>query len=78
LSIDDLLRIANSPGALLAFVLLMLVAGARGAWVFGRTYDKLEKDRDEWKAAALKALNNTEQLVGHFEKDPRRLERQAP
>lgn len=34
---------------------VILFASYSGYWVWGTEYAKLEKDRDEWKAIALKA-----------------------
>jgi hypothetical protein len=38
-------------------LIVILVAGSQGYWVFGSTYKDAVKDRDEWKALALKGTN---------------------
>lgn len=60
----DWIELVNGPGGALVLLILILVAGARGWWVFGREltnvsarYDAtildLRQDRDEWKRQAL-------------------------
>jgi len=47
--------VASLP--LTALLVLVLVGGYKGWWIYGNSHDKLvarlEKDRDEWKALAL-------------------------
>jgi len=54
----------NGPGGALVLLIMVLVSGAKGAWVFGRElkhlddrYERalldLRSDRDEWKEIAL-------------------------
>jgi hypothetical protein len=51
----DLREIANSLGAGAGLLLLLAVVGAlRGDWVPGYQHKALQKERDEWKALALK------------------------
>ena len=60
----DWLDVVIGPSGALALLLVILWAGARGTWVFGRElkhlddrYEKalldLRTDRDEWKQIAL-------------------------
>lgn len=37
-------------------LMLALYGGYRGWWVFGRYYQEMTKERDEWKALALQGL----------------------
>ena len=47
-------------GGVLALMFLILVSGARGFWVWEWQYKDLLKDRDEWKARALKNMELAE------------------
>lgn len=66
---------------LIGLLLLILIGGSRGWWVFGRTYLALERDRDLYRdialrgtAAAEKASNAVASLAEDGVKDRRRLE----
>lgn len=49
----DLVNIATPVGMLLTAI----VTGAKGLWVFGREFEQMRKDRDEWRTMALQALD---------------------
>jgi hypothetical protein len=53
---------ARDVGAtgLLAFA---LIGGYRRWWVWGWTYDAMERDRDVWKTTALQALHVAEKVI---------------
>lgn len=63
-------------------VILILISGARGAWVFGYIYKEsiareatIAKDRDDWRTLALRATGTGERLVQYREQhddEPRR------
>lgn len=57
---EEILQHLLGPQALVVFILVILFAGWRGWWRWGRDYDRLEADRDEWKRAALKAISGAE------------------
>lgn len=39
----------------IGMLLVIIYAGARGMWVFGREFQALQKSHDEWRAIALDA-----------------------
>jgi len=47
----------------LAALIIVVVTGARGTWVFGRELTASLKREDEWKQIAYKALNVGERVV---------------
>jgi hypothetical protein len=58
-SILDFLTRGGSASALI----LIVVSGAKKAWVFGWTYQDLQTDRDRWQQLALKNLKIAETTV---------------
>lgn len=46
----ELVKVLGVPVALCVAIIL---AGAKGKWVYGREFDAMREERDEWKAAAL-------------------------
>lgn len=54
-----------------ALLLLILLAGARGWWVFGWHYDQVAKERDAWRDIALSTTSLAERAI-------QRLERREP
>lgn len=49
-------------GGVVGVLLVILWGGVRKWWVFGWRYTELEKERDEWKALALRSTNLAESL----------------
>lgn len=50
----ELIRTLGLPLAILIGVLL---SGARGMWVFGRSFEDMKEDRDYWRTQALKGTD---------------------
>jgi hypothetical protein len=47
------IRAAIDTGGVIALLLIILVGGAKRAWVFGWTYRDVARDRDHWRALVL-------------------------
>lgn len=69
---------------LIGLLLIILIGGSRGWWVFGRTYNELVKDRDLYRDLALRGTRLAEQasntvatLTSDPVKDRKRLEEMA-
>jgi hypothetical protein len=60
---EELLQQLIGPGGLLVFLLFTIFAGWKGWWRFGRDYDACVKEKDEWKATAMRLLGATEKLT---------------
>lgn len=65
--------IGGGTAGLIAFLVLVLVLGSRGTWVWGRDHekevaglqsqlDKVSKERDEWKELALGTTDLLERI----------------
>lgn len=72
-------ELVNGPGGALVLLILVIVSGAKGQWVFGRElrhlddrYEKalldLRTDRDEWKGIALHGTELASKAVGVAER----------
>lgn len=79
---DELLKLATSQGAIVTLLLIIIVTGMRGDWVFGWVFrqmlaggDKdladMRQDRDFWRASALRGLHTTETALNVVEKQTR-------
>lgn len=66
----ELLSALSDLGTI-ALLLLILLAGARGAWVFGWHYEQVAKERDAWRDIALSTTSLAEKAI-------QRLERREP
>lgn len=55
---------AVQTGGMVALLLLILIGGNRGWWVFGWQYRAKDKEGEEWKELALRLLHTTEQAAG--------------
>lgn len=53
----ELIRTLGLP---LAIMIGVLWSGARGMWVFGRSFEDMKEDRDYWRSQALKGTDLTE------------------
>lgn len=60
--VDTVQRWANTIGVVTLLV-LTLIGGYKQWWVFGWLYKDLVKDRDDWKALALKGTNLAERAL---------------
>lgn len=56
----DVVRFLNDAGVIGLLVLIVL-SGARGWWVYGRTYRESVSRETEWRAIAMVALELGEQ-----------------
>lgn len=52
-----------TSGGLVTLLLVILLSGAKGKWVFGHQYDELRKERDQWRDLALKATGAAQDAV---------------
>jgi hypothetical protein len=60
---DKLFSLENiKSGGIAGLLLLILVTGFSGTWVYGPLYTKMEADRDEWKKVALQGLQVARQV----------------
>lgn len=66
----DVLTALSDLGTI-ALLLLVLVAGARGAWVFGWHYEEVVRERDAWREIALSTTNLAEKAVERLERGQR-------
>lgn len=66
---DHLLEQLLGPLGLTVFILFTLFAGWKGWWVWGRDYRRLEKEKDEWKDAALRGTKIAERVVSRVERE---------
>jgi hypothetical protein len=57
MNLEDIFTIVNSPTGVAALALVILWAGARGVWVYGRVHrESVEREHsraNEWKDVAL-------------------------
>lgn len=69
MNLQEVESLARALGGLPLATLLMLVlvGGYRGWWIYGTAHDKLvgkiEKDRDEWKSLALEVSGLAHSVV---------------
>lgn len=61
-AVNPVIQVLESGGALAALVLI-LITGVRGDWVFGRFYTELQAERDEWKRIALDGTGIAERAL---------------
>ena len=60
MTIDQLLTQYGLP---LASLIIVLVTGSRGIWVWGRELKSTQIERDEWKRIALSSLDVTKNVL---------------
>lgn len=58
-------------GDVLAVLAMIIITGFFGLWVYGRTYDQMVKDRDDWKTLAEKAVDTADRLTDVIESGKR-------
>lgn len=56
------LSLAKDAGAY-GLLVLAVIGGYRGWYVWRWQYDRVERERDDWKRIALRGLNIAEQVV---------------
>lgn len=54
-------------GGVLGLLLVIVLGGARGWWVYGWQWALLQKERDEWKALATGAVTSVKEIVESME-----------
>lgn len=59
---------ALSDLSTVALLILILIAGARGWWVFGWHYDEVARERDAWREIALSTTNLAERAIQRLER----------
>lgn len=57
-------------GGTTALLVMVLLGGFRRWWVFGWHYLEMQRDRDEWKALALRASMLADRVVSVAEAKP--------
>ena len=50
-------------GGLALAVVALIVGGIRGWYVFGREYDEMKRDRDDWKGMAMRGASLAERAL---------------
>lgn len=58
--IADLVKAFGIP---LAILIVVLVSGAKGLWVYGRTYDEMAKRAEKFEELALRAVSTAESVA---------------
>ncbi len=63
----ELLSALSDLGTI-ALLLLILIAGARGWWVFGWHYEEVARERDAWREIALSTTSLAEKAIQRLER----------
>lgn len=63
----ELLSALSDLGTI-TLLLLILIAGARGWWVFGRHYEEVARERDAWREIALSTTSLAEKAIQRLER----------
>jgi len=58
---------AVQSGGVLGLLLAIVIGGSRGWWVYGRTYEEMRDERDEWKQLATGAVTTVKEIVVSME-----------
>jgi hypothetical protein len=66
---DHLLDLLLGPLGLTIGLIFALVSGWKGWWVWGKDYRKLEREKNEWKDAALRGTRLAEHVVSRVERE---------
>jgi hypothetical protein len=59
---------ALSEVGMVVLLILILIAGARGWWVFGWHYEEVVRERDAWREIALSTTNLAEKAIEKLER----------
>ena len=60
---NEVINLLLGPLGLTVALLVVLFAGYKGWWVWGKDYARMEKEKDEWKEAALRGTRVAERAV---------------
>lgn len=76
MTIEDFTAILQSPAAVALLVLVILWAGAKGLWVYGKTHqeavEREQKRAEEWKEIATGIITVADKAVSELETKDRR------
>ena len=75
---EPVVTLLLGPVGLTVALIFALIGNWRGWWVNGRQYAALEKEKNEWKDAALRALSGAESAAAigeHLVESSRRARR---
>jgi len=67
---NDAMQMIREGGSL-ALLIFVVVGGMRGVYIWRWVYDKLEKDRDEWKRIALSSTTLADRAVEIAVREPK-------
>ena len=68
---EEILNLLLGPLGLTIALILILVAGKRGIWVWGSELQKCEKEKNFWREAALRGTELAEKAVTLSERNER-------
>lgn len=63
MTLENLLLQSVNDLGIVGLLLVIIIGGLRGFWVWGWLYREEQRDKNEWKAIALQALGITEKVV---------------
>lgn len=63
----ELLSALSDLGTI-TLLLFILIAGARGWWVFGWHYEEVARERDAWREIALSTTSLAEKAIQRLER----------
>lgn len=60
MTVSDVVSLVQSFGVPVSLLLVILWTGARGRWVFGRTYDEMKQRAEKFERLAMRAVGAAE------------------
>ena len=64
--LHTILPLLNSAGTL-GLLVLIVYGGSRGWWVYGRTYEEMKSQRDDYKLLATQGIASIQKVVDIIE-----------
>ncbi len=64
--LHTILPLLNSAGTL-GVLVLIVYGGSRGWWVYGRTYEEMKSQRDDYKLLATQGIASIQKVVDIIE-----------
>jgi len=64
--LHTILPLLNSAGTL-GVLVLIVYGGSRGWWVYGRTYEEMKSQRDDYKLLATQGIASIQKVVDLIE-----------